>query len=155
MAKAWGVFGALPESVISLRSRLLEALRQWKKEHPNSDPHGFWGSRISSIFDWPKLKDAIERLAASFGLDFEQVALDINLLKEARDSVAHSGKLSENFTGPDRQALDLLITAQYCLQLLLLRMLTYKGRVYHATHGWRTFVDIDKALTTVREWRLP
>jgi hypothetical protein len=155
LAEAWGMHAELPESVTCLRSRLQQARKQWSKEHPNSDPNGFWGSRISSIFDWPKLKDAIERLAASFDLDFELVGLDLNLLKNARDSVAHSGKLSEDITGPDRQVLNLLTTAQYCLQLLLLRMLTYQGLVYHATRGWRTIVDIDKALATVRMWRQP
>lgn len=155
LAEAWGMHGELSDSVICLRSQLQKVRRQWIKEHPKSDPHGFWGSRIASIFDWPKLLDAIERLAASFGLDFEGVGLDLNLLKKARDSVAHSGKLSEHLTGPDRQAINLLTTAQYCLQLLLLCMLTYQGRVYHATGGWRTIVDIDKALTTVRIWRQP
>lgn len=155
LAKAWGIHGELSDSEICLRSRLQQARRQWKKDYPNSDIDGFWGSRISSIFNWDKPRDAIERLAALFGLDFERVALDLNLLKKARDCVAHSGKLSEDLTGPDRQALNLLTTAQYCLQLLLLRMLTYQGRVYHATGGWRTIVDIDKALTTVRIWRQP
>lgn len=155
LAEAWGVHGEMPESLTCLRSRLQETRRQWEEEHPDSDPNGFWGSRISSIFKWPKLRDGIERLADSFGLDLERVGLDLNKLKEARDSVAHSGKLPESFTGPDRQAIDLLITAQYCLQLLLLRMLAYQGRVYHATGGWKTIVDIDKALTTVRVWRQP
>jgi hypothetical protein len=155
LAAAWGTHGELPDSVICLRTRLQQARRQWNEKYPNSDPNGFWGSRISSIFNWPKLRDAIERLSASFGIDLERVEFDLDLLKKARDSVAHSGKLSEYLTGPDRQALHLLTTGQYCLQLLLLRMLTYQGRVYHATGGWRTIVDIDKALTTVRMWRQP
>jgi hypothetical protein len=150
LAKAWAMFGELPESVTCLRSRLQQAKRRWSDEYPNSDPQGFWGSRISSIFEWPKLRDAIERLAASFGLDLERVGLDLNSLKEARDSVAHSGKLPDQLTAVDRPAIDLLITSQYCLQLLLLRMLSYQGLVYHATGGHRTIVDIDKALTTVR-----
>lgn len=153
LAEPWGMHGELSDSVTCLRSRLQQARKQWEKDFPNSDPHGFWGSRISSIFKRPKLGDAIERLALSFDLDFERVGFDLNSLKTARDSVAHSGKLPEHFTGPDRQAIDLLSTAQYCLQLLLLRMLAYQGRVYHATGGWRTIVDIDKALTTVRVWR--
>lgn len=153
LAKAWGVHGELPDSITCLRPLLHKARKKWDEDYPNSDPHGFWGSRISSIFDWPKLKEAIERLAASSGLDLERGGLDLNLLKEARDSVAHSGKLSEHLAGPNRKALDLLTTGQYCLQLLLLRMLGYQGPVNHAKGGWRTFVDIDVALTTVREWR--
>jgi len=156
LAEAWGMHGELSDSVTCLRSRLQEAGRQWKDDHPDSDPQGFWGSRISSIFDWPKLRDAIERLSASFGLDLERVGLDLNKLKEARDSVAHSGKLPGHLIGPDRQAFDLLTSGQYCLQLLLLSMLGYQGRVNHATGGRRTIVDIDKALKTkVRMWRQP
>lgn len=155
LAEAWGMQGELSHSLKCLRSRLLQIHKQWNKDYPNSDPYGFWGSRISSIFERPKLKNAIERLAASFGLDFERVGLDLNLLKKARDNVAHSGKLPEHLTGPEGQALNLLTTAQYCLQLLLLRILKYQGLVYHATGGWRTFVDIDKALATVRIWRQP
>jgi hypothetical protein len=155
LAEAWGMHEELADSVICLRSRLQQARKQWSKDHPGSDPNGFWGSRISSIFDWPKLKDAIERLAASFDLDFKLVGLDLNLLKNARNSVAHSGKLSEDLTGPDRQAVDLLIIAQHCLQLLLLRILTYQGLVYHAKGGWQTIVDIDKALTSAMIWRKP
>lgn len=153
LAEEWGMHGELPESVAYLSSRLQQARRQWKKDYPNSDPHGLWGSRISSIFEWPKLRDSLERLGVSFGLDFERVGLDLNLLKTARDNVAHSGKLPEDLTAPDGQGLNILTAAQYCLQLLLLRMLAYQGRVYHATGGHRTIVDIDKALTTVRVWR--
>ncbi len=153
LAEAWRMKGELPDSVTLLHSRLQKVRKQWDEDYPNSDPHGFWGSRISSIFGWPKLRDAIERLAASFGLDLGGVGLDLKLLKEARDSVAHSGKLAQHLTGPNRKALDLLAKGQYCLQLLLLRMLGYKGLVNHAKGGWRTFVDIDIALTTEREWR--
>lgn len=153
LAEAWGMHGEMSNSVTCLHSRLQQARKQWERDFPHSDSHGFWGSRISSIFKQPNLRDAIERLALSFNLDFEQVGFDLSSLKKARDSVAHSGKLPENFSGPDRQAIDLLSIAQYCLQLLLLRMLAFQGRVYHATSGWRTIVDINKALITVRGWR--
>ncbi len=155
LAKAWGMHRELSDLVTCLRSRLQQTRRQWIEDHPDSDPHGFWGSRISSMFDWPKLRDAIERLAASFGLDLERVGLDLNNLKKARDSVAHSGKLPDQLTAVDRPVIELLTIGQYCLQLLLLRMLEYQGRVNHATGGWSTIVDIDKALTTVRVWRQP
>jgi hypothetical protein len=154
LAEAWGVHGELHDSLASLRSRLQQARRQWIVDHRDSDHDGFWGSRISSMFEWPKLKDGIERLAASFGLDLGRMGVNLNMLKQERDSVAHSGKLSEHLAGSSK-TIDLLITGQYCLQLLLLRMLGYQGRVYHATGGWKTIVDIDKALTAVRVWRKP
>lgn len=150
LAEAWGIQGVLSNSEACLRSGLLQAEKKWNADHPNSDIDRFWGSRISSIFDWPKLRDAIEQLAASFGLNLKQVGFDLDLLKKARDSVAHSGKLPEHPTRSNRQSFDLLTSGQYCLQLLLLRMLAYQGRVYHSTGGHCTFVDIDQALTTVR-----
>lgn len=155
LAEAWGMHGELTDSVICLRSRLQQARRQWNEDYPDSDSNGFWGSRISFIFEWPKLRDAIERLATSFGLDFDRVGLDLNKLKEARDSVAHSGKLPEQLAAINSPAIDILTKGQHCLQLLLLRMLGYQGQVYHATGGWSTIVDIGKALTTVMTWRHP
>lgn len=150
LAKAWGTNGVLPDPEACLRSRLLSACKEWKTACPNSDIDGFWGSRISALFEWPKLRTAIERHAASFDLDLKLVGLDLDLLKKARDSVAHSGALPENLTGEDKQALALLTKGQYYLQLLLLRILAYQGRVYHATSGWSTIVDIGQALTTAR-----
>jgi hypothetical protein len=149
LADAWDTQGVLTEPVLCLRSMLQRTRKQWNKDHSNCDPNGFWGSRISSIFDWPKLKDAIEQLAAKFSLDLARVGLNLNQLKRARDSVAHSGKIPASLS-KQQQAFDILSAGQYCLQLLLLRILGYQGRVYHSTGGWRTIVNMDQALTTAR-----
>ncbi len=148
LAETWEKKGELSNPVKYLRSRLNTARKQWKKDYPESDPNGFWGTRISSIFDWPKLLDGIKQLSDSYGLDLERMGLDINLLKKARDSVAHSGRIPDHLSGAKRETLDLLTQGQYCLQLLLLRMLGYKGLVCHATDGRRTLLDIEKALVT-------
>jgi len=150
LVEAWGIKGKLSESESCLRARLLHARKQWNQDHSNCDVHGFWGSRISLIFDWPKLKHAIIQLATSFGLDFKLAALDLDLLNEARNSVAHSGKLAAHPTGSNKHTLDLLTKGQYCLQLLILRMLRYQGPVNHSKNGILSIVDIEEALTTVR-----
>lgn len=150
LAKAWATNGVLSDPETCLRFRLLKANKEWKTDYPNFDIDGFWGSRISSLFDWPKLRDAIERHAVFFDLDLKLVGLDLDLLKKARDSVAHSGALPGYSTGHKIRASDLLTTAQYCLQLLLLRMLAYQGRVYHATDGYSTIMSIGQALATAR-----
>jgi len=155
LAEAWGMHGEMSDSITCLRSRLKQAVKQWKEEYPDADSDGSWGNRIFLIFKWIKLRDAIERLSTFFGLDLERVGLDLNKLKEARDRVAHSGKLPDQISAADKPALDLLFTVQYCLQLLLLRMLAYQGRVYHASDGVRTIMDIDQALKTARIWRQP
>lgn len=149
LAEAWGMHGVLDDSVTCLRSQLQQTSKQWNKDHPNSDPNGFWRGRISSIFEWTKTKDAIEKLADPLGLNFKKVGLDLNLLKDARDDVAHSGRLSKELTESANQASTLLITGRYYLQLLLLRMLSYQGTVYHATNGRQTTMKIDQALITI------
>jgi hypothetical protein len=150
LAKTWEKKGELNPPVRCLRSRLNTARKQWKNDYPESDPNGFWGTRISSIFDWPKLLDGIKQLSGSYGLDLERMGLDINLLKEARDSVAHSGRIPEQLSGSEGRASSLLSQGQYCLQLLLLRILGYRGPVCHASAGWRTILDIEKALAAKR-----
>jgi len=149
LAETWGMHGVLDDSVTCLRSQLQQTRKQWLKDHQDSDPNGFWGSRISSIFEWPKAIDAIEKLADHFGLNLKQVGLDLKLLKDARDDVAHSGKLSKELSKTGEQALTLLITSRYYLQLLLLRMLSYQGLVYHATNKSQTIKKIDQALITI------
>jgi hypothetical protein len=150
LAKAWGIQGDLSNPEAYLRAELRKTNKKWNENYPNSDNYGYWGSRITSIFDWPKLRDAVGELSARFGLNLREAGLDLDLLKKARDGVAHSGKLPINPGRPNRQSLDLLTSGQYCLQLLLLRILAYQGKVYHSTGGVRTIVDIDEALTKVR-----
>lgn len=150
LVDAWGIKGKLSESESCLRAQLLHVRKQWNQDHSNCDIHGFWGSRISVIFDWPKLKDAIIQLAIGFGLDFNLVGLDLDVLNEARNSVAHSGKLAAHPIGADKRSSDLLKKGQYCLQLLILQILRYQGMVNHSKNGMRSLVDIQEALTTVR-----
>jgi hypothetical protein len=150
LVKVWGIEGGLSEAESCLLSRLQETRKQWNKDHNKCDVDGFWGSRISSIFEWPKLKAAITQLAIPYGLDLARLGLDLDLLIKERNSVAHSGKLTEHQISTNKQAFRLLTTGQYCLQLLILRMLRYQGPVNHSTKGMTTIVDIEHALTTVK-----
>jgi len=150
LVDAWRVKGNLSEAESCLLSRLKDARKQWNRDYPNCEVNGFWGSRISSIFDWPKQKDAIIQLASSFGLDFSLVGVDFDALIAARNSVAHSGKLVMHPTGSSTHAWDLLEKGQYCLQLLILRMLKYQGTVNHSRYKILTIMDIEEALKTVR-----
>ncbi len=142
LAKTWKHEGKLSKEILCLRKQLNQTIKKWRNDHVNIDQDGFWGTRVSSVFDWPKLKDAIEQLATSFDLDLRKLGLDLDQLKDARNKVAHSGKLPEKL----RQALDLLTQAQRCLQLLLLRMLGYEGRVYKPKAGWQSVVSMEQAL---------
>lgn len=150
LVDAWEIKGKLSESESCLRSRLLKARTQWNQDYSNCDVHGFWGSRISVIFEWPKLKDAIIQLANSFGLDFKLVGLDLDLLIEARNSVVHSGKLALHPIVANKNSSDLLKKGQYCLQLLIMQLLRYRGTVNHSRNGVISFVDIEEALISAR-----
>ena len=150
LVDAWGIKGKLSESESCLRASLKRARAQWNQDHSNCDVDGFWGSRISVIFDWPKLKDAIIQLATSLDLDFKLVGLDLDSLIKARNSVAHSGRLAAHPAGADKHSSDLLIKGQYCLQLLILRILRYHGMVNHSKNGMRSLVDIQEAIKTLR-----
>lgn len=150
LSKAWGMKGELSEPIKCLRTRLNTEKKRWNKEYPESDPDGFWGTRISSVFDWPRLLYGITQLSNSFGLDLERIGLDITQLKKARDSVAHCGNLPAHLNASVHQAVHLLSQSQSCLQLLLLRILDYRGPVCHASNGWKTVIDIGTALTMRR-----
>ncbi len=146
LAMAWIKAGKLSAAVRSLRSRLKRTLKDWTQEHNTLDPNGFLTSRVLAAFTWPKLKDQIEQLAAMFGLDLQRLGLDIGILKTARDDVAHSGNLPEKLSGSSKDALQLLILSQRCLQLLLLRILGYEGKVYRPKEGWQSVVSMEEAL---------
>ncbi len=150
LVDAWGIKGNLCESESCLRTQLLQTRKQWNHDHSNCDVDGFWGSRISVIFDWPKLKDAIIQLATGFGLNCNLVGLDFDVLNEARNSVAHSGKLAAHSSTNKNHLSNLLQKGQYCLQLLILQMLKYQGKVNHSKNGILSIVDIEDALKTVR-----
>ena len=146
LAKAWIKEGKLSADVLSLRSRLKRTVKEWRKEHNTLDPNGFLTTRVLAAFTWPKLKDQIEQLAGMFGLDLQRIGLDIGILKTARDDVAHSGKLPEDLSAGSKDTLELLILSQRCLQLLLLRILGYKGKVYKPKGGWQSVVSMEEAL---------
>lgn len=151
LAKAWGIKeGALSDSETDLRKALLQANEKWHQDHQRVDVNGYWGTRITSVFDWPRLKDTIEKLANRFGLNLKQVGLDLDLLKKARDSVVHSGRLPLHTDGSNKESFNLLTSGQYCLQLLLLRILAYQGKVNHSTGRILTVVNIDEALVKER-----
>ncbi len=146
LAKSWNHKRKLSREILNLRSQLKQALKKWRQDHVDIDPHGFWGSRVFSVFDWPKLRDEIEQLAETFGLNLRRLGLNLDQLKDARDDVAHSGRLPENLSGRNRHALDLLTKARRCLQLLILRMLGYEGRVHEPKDGWQSVVSMEEAL---------
>lgn len=140
LANAWLETPALPDEIEALRQCLLDAYRNWRALTAK-DPSGFWGRRISSAFDWTRLRSRIEGLCASLSVDLDKVGLDLDVLKSARDGVAHSGILPEELGGNPTDALRHLQAAQLALQLLLLSKLGYSGRLCDRRSGWVQVVD--------------
>ncbi len=145
LATAWMPKSKLNALESDLRKRVKCSYREWKKEHPEADPKGYWGTRLVSPFQWPVTKRQIESLAESVKINLAKAGIDFNLLKEARDSVAHTGKMT------DRMRTDkpypLLSAAQFGLQLLLLAKLGYSDLVVAEKEGWKSYEPIKTFLT--------
>jgi hypothetical protein len=140
LAASWMPKDKLSGPECDLRKRIMTSYREWKKEHPDTDPNGNWGGRITFPFKWPIAKRQIESLAESGRISLSKIGLDLEALKEIRDSVAHTCKMS---LAQKKDNYQLLSAAQFGLQLLLLTNLGYSGLVVTANEGWMTFVPID------------
>lgn len=139
LAVSWMPKGKLNGPECDLRNKIMTSYRDWKKEHPDIDPNGNWGSRITFPFNWPVAKRQIESLAESGRINLSNLGLNLEALKVTRDSVAHTGKMASDQKGD----YELLAAAQSGLQLLLLAELGYSGLVVTGNEGWKTFVPID------------
>jgi len=144
LAASWVPKGKLNDSERNLRARIKASYREWKKEAPEADPNGFWGGRVAFPFQWPLAKRQMESLAASRNIAFSKIGLDLEVLKEARDSVAHTGKLIKQMTSTKNNNSQLLSSAQFGLQLVLIVELGYTGLVVSPSKGWETYVPIEK-----------
>ncbi|MGA2467804.1 MAG: hypothetical protein ABSH06_26085 [Thermodesulfobacteriota bacterium] len=146
LAAAWMPKGKLNTLESDLRKRIKYSYREWKRDYPEADPKGYWGKRITFPFEWPAAKRQIESLAESGRVDLAKVGLDLELLKEARDNVAHTGKMTDKMRTDRHGTYQLLAAAQFGLQLLLLAKLGYSDLVVTANKGWKSYEQIETFL---------
>jgi len=146
LAKSWMPEGKLNDLESDLRTRIKSSYREWKKEHPKADPKGCWGGRVTFPFKWPIAKRQMESLAGSGKIALSKIGLDLEVLKKARDSVAHTGKMINQMTLNRNDTLQLLAAAQFGLQLVLIAELGYSGLVVTSNEGWKSNVLIEKFL---------
>lgn len=137
----WIPGAGLTPAEAELKKKLKEIRKAWSKTYPTADPNGLIGDRIAKAFDWPILRRQIEGLASQSGIDLSILGLDIEHLKAARDSVAHSITL-DGVAASTGTHHDLLMCAQYGLQIILLLKLQYKGLVIASEKGYVTAKDI-------------
>lgn len=144
LASSWVPKPELGEQEKALREKILEAYRSWNCNYsPKADPSGFWGSRLTFPFEWPKLKRRMETLAGSVGLDSSKLGIDFEALKNTRDSVAHTGKMPQNLKRSGKEdAYQLFHAARRGLQMLILLKLGYSGRIIAEEGGYKTFMEI-------------
>jgi len=128
----------LPPNLLELRLLLKESIGDWRNSNPNNDPKGELGSRILAAVDREKLMDKLINLASHFNLDYNLLGIDFYKLKELRDLVAHTGRIS--ITGAE--AYHIMNPAIRGLQIILLTWLDYSGLVYSSRNGWKTTVPI-------------
>jgi hypothetical protein len=141
--------GKLNDLESNLRTRIKASYREWKRDHPGADPNGYWGGRVTFPFIWPVAKRRIESLADSRRIDLSKIGIDLEVLKKARDTVAHTGKMTDQMTSNRNDTYQLLAAAQFGLQLLLLAEFGYSGLVTTSNEGWRSDVPIEKFLKKV------
>lgn len=127
LAAKWMPKSGLSDSEKDLRNKVKCVYRDWKNRYQSADPQGYWGSRVVFPFQWASAKRQIESLADQLKVDLAKVELDLELLKRVRDSVAHTGKITEEIERGSRSPL--LLAARFGLRLLLLRKLGYSDLV--------------------------
>jgi hypothetical protein len=142
LATSWIPKGKLNEDESNLRERVKASYHEWKKVTPNADPNGSWRGRITFPFKWPIAKRQMESLASTRSIAISKIGLDLENLKNIRDSVAHTGKMPKN-TSNKNENYQLLSAARLGLQLILIAELEYSGLVVTSIEGWRTYVPID------------
>lgn len=139
LANEWVPTPEPSEPVKELRSKLLEACKDWRTRCPGADPDAQIADRVArSITDSPIL--ARMEALADLRISLDTVGLDLRELKRARDHVAHCGVLPDDLLEDKPAALRLLQGAQFGLQLILLSELGYSNRVVAGTpKGWKAY----------------
>lgn len=147
LAAAWAEKPELSSDMLCLRLRIKKLLRDWRQDYPSSDPEGFWGNRLVSALDWDKLHQQVMNFGAMWGIDLEKLGVDLTLLRNVRNSVAHTGQLPNSSSLETGSHFYLFQNARYALRLALLRILGYGGPVFVSENGWRSIKGMDEALS--------
>jgi hypothetical protein len=137
-AFSWTHEQNLPPDLVDLKERIKAVYRQWKKERDYKDVDGELGGRLTAALDQEKLMIRLDRLLSESGLKLDRINLDLKTLKNLRDQVAHTGRMTMN--GVD--ALKYLQPGIKGLQLILLRRLGFDGKVIGEKDGWKIKEDI-------------
>ena len=71
----------------------------------------------------------------------------MTLLRNVRDSVAHTGRLPKATQKDKENRFNLLINSRYALRLILLQLLGYNGPVMVSQNGYKAIKTMEEALS--------
>ncbi|MDO8140862.1 MAG: hypothetical protein Q6358_05135 [Candidatus Brocadiales bacterium] len=95
LANAWGSqTKELSDFIKELRKELKDVYTKWRDKYPNEDTNAFLWSRIVEALQWDRAIKKIEQLANSNKINTQKISLDFKQLINARNNVAHDGKMS-------------------------------------------------------------
>lgn len=123
-----------------LRGKINSVYKEWKNEKKYIDEDGELGKRLTIPLDQEKLMVRIEKLIKESGLSTSRLNLNLKALKNLRDKVAHTGKISI----PGRESIKILHPAIKGLQLILLKRIGYNGLIIGERDNWITFENINE-----------
>ena len=130
----------VPEQIENLRVRLKDILKVWRNDFPEVDKTGFWTGRVLESLSWDKSISKSRKLASKYHINLDAIKLDLRMLFDDRNSVAHSGR----FKDYEEDRIPLIDSAVFGLQLILLRKLEYSGLVHTSENRWTTYKEIDE-----------
>ena len=152
IAQAWELLSTdwikdlneVPDPIENLKVKLRNSLKQWRADFPEFDKTGFWSGRVLKSLSWDKSISKAEQLASKYSINLEIINLDLKMLFNDRNSVAHSGRFEDYSV--DR--MPLIDSAVIGLQLILLRKLGYTGLIHTSENQWTAYKKIEEFLTS-------
>jgi hypothetical protein len=134
----WTQETELPNDLVDLKERIKATYRTWKSEKNYNDINGELGTRLTAPLDQEKLMLRLEKLITDSKLNTTKIKLDLKVLKNLRDEVAHTGRIKIKGS----EAIKYLQPGINGLQLIILRRLGFDGKVNGEKDGWATIEDI-------------
>ena len=129
----------LPVHIEELKKSLFLVYENWKTKYPQSDANGLLKNRISDALNWEKLINKLRNFSDIQMLNIDKINLKFEELVLQRNGVAHTGRLKHT-----NQPHLTLLSAQYGLRLIWLKMLGFEGFVDDEGNGWTVFKKIDE-----------
>lgn len=137
-ARIWTQETKLTDELLDLKRKIKKVYSSWMTEKEYIDTNGELGTRLTSSLDQEKLMIRLDGLVRDSHLNTDKIKLDLRVLKNLRDQVAHTGRIGIEGS----EAIKYLRPAVIGLQLIILRRLGFDGKVYGEKDGWRTINDV-------------